>query len=325
MRLNKFDLNLLLALDALLREKNVTRAAARLFVTQPAMSSSLAKLRESFNDPLLERLGRHMELTPRAKALRQPIRQILLDVQAALGASDKVFEPAVERRTFTVICSDYVSPWVMPGILRRLQHSAPGIQIEIERPTGSDLASVYQGDVDLLLTLDAAESSAYAVLPESIGSAVLAELPYVCLLSVDHPDIGAELTQEQFLRQQFVAVRQARRSSRVEEIVQERFGVALNVRAVTENVLELPFLVTTGSSFLGVTLEPLARVLKTSPRLKVLELPDGMIPASRLDMLWHRSLEGDAAHAWLRNLIQAECTLVQMAASPSARPAVAAG
>lgn len=318
MRLNKFDLNLLLALDALLREKNVTRAAARLFVTQPAMSSSLAKLREHFNDPLLERLGRHMELTPRARGLIQPVRQMLLDAQAVLGGSDKAFDPAVERRTFTVMCSDYVSPWVMPGILRRLQHTAPGIKIEIERPKGADLASVYQGDVDLLLTLDAAESMAYAALPESIGSALLADLRYVCVLSVDHPHIGGELTQEQFLHQQFVAVRQARRSSRVEEIVQERFGVALDVRAVTENVLELPFLVTIGTSFLGVTLEPLARVLKTSPRLKVLELPAGMIPSSRLDMLWHRSLEGDPAHAWLRNLLQEECTLVQMAASPPA-------
>ncbi len=310
MRLNKFDLNLLLALDALLREKSVTRAAARLFVSQPAMSAALAKLREQFDNPLLVRVGRQMELTPRARELREPVRQMLLHAQTVLGA-ERSFDPAQERRTFTVLCPDHVSPWLMPGILRRLQHAAPNIRIEIERPSGSDLASLLQADVDLMLSLDPPETLSYPALPESIDSHFICDLRYVCILSADHPAVMEQLTEEQFLKQQFVIVRQSRRSSRLEEVVQERFGIQLNVRAVTENVLELPFLVTKGAPFVAVTLEFLAQFLRASPRLRILDLPEGLIPASQLGMLWHRSFGLDPAHAWLRNQIIEECSAYQ--------------
>lgn len=305
MRLNKFDLNLLVALDALLREKSVTRAAERMFLSQPAMSASLAKLREYFDNPLLVRVGRDMELTARGRALREPVRQMLLDANAFLGAQ-AVFDPAVERRTFTLLCPDYVSPWVLPGILRRLEKSAPGIRIEVERPSSSVLASLAEGDVDLSLSLDAPDTLSFQTLPESICSEFVVGLRYVCILPADHPGVSDRLTVEQFLRLPFIVVRHSRRSSRVEEIVQEHYGVQLDIRAVTENVLELPFLVT-GTSFIGVTLEPLARVLRASPRLKVLELPEGMMPESRLDMLWHRSSLSDPAHAWFRRVILEEC------------------
>src|SRR5688572_14126405 len=85
MQLNRFDLNLLIALDALLHEKNVTRAAERVFVSQPAMSAALQKLRDYFDDPLLVRVGRDMELTPRGLSLVEPVREALLRIQATLG------------------------------------------------------------------------------------------------------------------------------------------------------------------------------------------------------------------------------------------------
>ena len=87
MHLNKFDLNLLIALDALLQEKNVTRAAERVHVSQPAMSAALQKLRDYFNDPLLVRAGRELCLTPRGLSLVEPVREALLRVQATLGRS----------------------------------------------------------------------------------------------------------------------------------------------------------------------------------------------------------------------------------------------
>ena len=85
MQLNRFDLNLLIALDALLHEKNVTRAAERVFVSQPAMSAALQKLRDYFNDQLLVRVGRDMELTPRGLSLVEPVREALLRIQITLG------------------------------------------------------------------------------------------------------------------------------------------------------------------------------------------------------------------------------------------------
>ena len=104
MQLNRFDLNLLIALDALLHEKNVTRAAERVFLSQPAMSASLQKLRDFFQDQLLVRIGRDMELTPRARSLLQPVREALLKIQTTLG-TQPTFDPATVRRTYTVIAN----------------------------------------------------------------------------------------------------------------------------------------------------------------------------------------------------------------------------
>ena len=113
MQLNRFDLNLLIALDALLREKNVTRAAERVFVSQPAMSAALHKLREYFNDPLLVRVGREMELTPRGDSLVEPVREALLRIQVMLG-TQPTFDPKTARREFTVIMSEEAVPGVLP-------------------------------------------------------------------------------------------------------------------------------------------------------------------------------------------------------------------
>jgi DNA-binding transcriptional LysR family regulator len=124
MQLNRFDLNLLIALDALLREKNVTRAAERVFVSQPAMSAALHKLREYFNDPLLVRVGREMELTSRGESLVEPVREALLRIQMMLG-TQPTFDPKTARRDFTVIMSEEAVPGVLPPLLRTLANEAP--------------------------------------------------------------------------------------------------------------------------------------------------------------------------------------------------------
>jgi LysR family nod box-dependent transcriptional activator len=127
MQLNRFDLNLLIALDALLHEKNVARAAERVFVSQPAMSAALQKLREYFEDPLLVRVGRGMQLTPRGPSLVEPVREALLRIQATLGTQPS-FDPRTVQRTFTLIVSADALLRVMPAVFRRLAREAPGIR-----------------------------------------------------------------------------------------------------------------------------------------------------------------------------------------------------
>ena len=131
MQLNRFDLNLMIALDALLRERNVTRAAERVFVSQPAMSAALHKLREYFNDPLLVRVGREMELTPRGVSLVEPVREALLRIQLLLG-TQPTFDPKPARREFTVIMSEEAVPGVLPALLRTLSLEAPELDLHIE-------------------------------------------------------------------------------------------------------------------------------------------------------------------------------------------------
>lgn len=304
MRFNRFDLNLLLALEALLREKSVTRAAEQLFVSQPAMSAALAKLREYFDDQLLVRVGRDLELTPRGRALLDPVSQMLTNMQTVLGPPD-AFDPLVEKRTFTIISPGDVTPWVLQPLMRRLETAAPGIRIHVERPSVPGLARLAQGNVDLVLTLDGPDSLPLPNLPESICTAYLLAVRYVAIITSSHPEIGTELTLDQYLRLPHAVAHTFRNYSLVEEMAQKNHSAHLDVRAFTESVLEIPYLVQQ-TSMIGVIPHPLARVFKDVPRFKILELPDGAMPSSRLDMLWHRSFQPDACHGWIRDMITRE-------------------
>ncbi len=153
MHLNKFDLNLLIALNALLQEKNVTRAAERVFVSQPAMSAALQKLRDYFRDQLLIRVGREMELTPRGLSLVEPVRDALLHVQATLGTQPS-FDPATVERTFSISIRDYIVPRLMPGVFRRLLGDAPKVQCIVEELAQVSLSRLEHGDIDLCVAID---------------------------------------------------------------------------------------------------------------------------------------------------------------------------
>ncbi len=301
MRFNRFDLNLLLALEALLHEKSVTRAAEKLFISQPAMSASLSKLREFFGDELLVRVGRDLELTPRGRSLVEPIQQTLANLHTVLDPRE-IFDPLSQKRTFSVISPGDVTPWVLQPLMRKLEVAAPGIRIQVERPSVSGLARLAQGNVDLVLTLDGPDSLPLPNLPESICTAFVLAVRYVAIITASHPQIGSELTVEQYLRLPHAVAHTFRNYSLVEETAQKNFGVHLDVRAFTESVLEIPYLVQQ-TSMIGVIPHPLARVFKDVPRFRILELPQGAMPGSRLDMLWHRSFQPDASHAWIRNII----------------------
>src|SRR5919201_671414 len=119
MELAGVDLNLLVAFDALMQERSVTRAASRVGLSQPGMSNALARLRKLFGDPLLVREGTTLVPTPRAESLRQPVREALSVIQDALDTRDG-FDPASSQMTFTVSCSDYSLLMLIGPLVRRL-------------------------------------------------------------------------------------------------------------------------------------------------------------------------------------------------------------
>ena len=134
MRYRHLDLNLLLALDTLLAERSVTRAAAKLNVTQPAMSGSLARLRDYFEDALIVQVGRTMELTPLAEALVAPIRDIMTRIDAAIS-TDPQFEPATSKRRFSITASDYVVRVLLLDVMRQVHRVAPSVTFDIHQTT----------------------------------------------------------------------------------------------------------------------------------------------------------------------------------------------
>jgi len=129
MNLAALDLNLLVTLDALLREGSVSRAADRVGLSQPATSHALRRLREVMGDPLLVRAGTRMELTPRAEALREPLAAALAQVQGLFA--EEVFDPATSRRQFKAMIPDVCTSVLLPGIVRRLEAEAPHVRLTL--------------------------------------------------------------------------------------------------------------------------------------------------------------------------------------------------
>jgi LysR family transcriptional regulator, nod-box dependent transcriptional activator len=150
MRYRRLGLNLLIALEAMLSEKSVTRAAAKLHMTQPAMSGALARLRENLDDQLLVLVGRQFELTPRAEMLLEPVRDIILRVDSIL-VDEAVFDPKNDKRHFIIVASDYVIRTFLIDVLRNVYQSAPGISFEFRHPSNNSQAELGAGDIDFLI------------------------------------------------------------------------------------------------------------------------------------------------------------------------------
>jgi LysR family transcriptional regulator, nod-box dependent transcriptional activator len=300
MQLNRFDLNLLIALDALLHEKNVTRAAERVFVSQPAMSAALQKLREYFNDQLLVRVGRDMELTPRGLSLVEPVREALLRIQATLG-TQPTFDPATVRRTFTLIVSADAILRVMPAVFRRLSREAPGIQCHVEHFSESTLSRLEYGDADLYLGLNSLRLFGLKSFPETLRIIDLRPVRWVCIASRDHPSVQDEITEAQYLALPHVFGWPSGHTIPLEELVRRLTNADIDVRATTQGLLEIPSLIA-GTELIATLPEHLALTLQKLAPVKVVPLPFET-PETREVVIWHKRNEPDPGHAWMRDII----------------------
>ena len=300
MQLNRFDLNQLIALDALLREKNVTRASEKLCVSQPAMSAALHRLRNYFDDQLLVRVGREMELTPRGLSLVEPVREALLHIQAALGAQP-TFEPASTRREFTVIVSEEAVPGFLPAILQQVAAQAPEIRCRIELISQTALTRLEYGEADLCLCLDVLRLYEARAYPESLRSVRLRPVRWLCAVDRDHPSVGDTLSAEQYYALPHVFGRPSGYSASAEELVRRLFDIELTVDLTVPSLLHLP-LVLAGTSYVATVPERVADLFATLMPIKTFPLPFPVKEQYEI-LLWHKRNEPDPAHAWLRELI----------------------
>ncbi len=300
MQLNRFDLNLLIALDALLHEKNVTRAAERVFISQPAMSAALQKLREFFDDPLLVRVGRDMQLTPRGLSLVEPVREALLRIQAALG-TQPTFDPGTVQRTFTLIVSADALLRVMPTVFRRLAREAPGIRCHVEHFSETTLSRLEYGDADLFLGLNSLRLFGLREFPQSLRIVDLRPVKWLCAVANDHPTVGDELTEAQYLALPHVFGWPSGHTLPLEELVRRLLNADLDIRATTQGLLEIPFMLA-GTQLVATLPEDLARTLAKLAPVKLLPVPFET-PDTHEVIIWHKRNEPDPGHAWLREVL----------------------
>lgn len=292
--LDSLDLKSLRLLDALLSECNVSRAAVRVGLSQSAASHALARLRERLGDPLLVRTSEGMSLTPRARDIQEPLHRALDALERAV-APPAAFIPATERRTFNLIAADYAQCILLPRLLERLEREAPGIALSVLPFTDNVERHLGQGLGDLALVVQ------YDEVPGLRVQAVLRER-LVCAVRRDHPEIGATLSLEDFLRLQHVRVAPRGRAGSTVDTVLSGRGQSRQIRVSVPSFLSAPYLV--ARTDLVVTLaDRLARQLAEWLPLRLFE-PPLPLPGFTLSMLWDARQENDPGHRWLRAMIR---------------------
>lgn len=294
MRFNRLDLNLLVALDALLTDQNITRASERLHITQSSMSGALARLREHFQDELLVQVGRRMTRTPLAESLAKPIRDILTQVQATVERRP-TFDPEISDRQFTIIASDYITTVLMSRVLQRAAQIAPSVSFELLLPGSNPLASFESGEVDLLIT-----PGAYTV--NEHPSLELFKEQYACVVWEHNPAASAPMTFEQYLAMGHVVVRFGKaRVPTFDEWFFARFGFVRKVEVIAQSFNAVPELVI-GTQRLATVHRRLALHYQKIMPLRVLP-PPIEIPTLTECLQWHKAHDGDGGIVWLRTLI----------------------
>ncbi|MCV6625276.1 MAG: LysR family transcriptional regulator, partial [Cellvibrionaceae bacterium] len=179
MNISRIDLNLLVYLDVLLRERNVTKAASQLGISQPAMSNGLKRLRELFADPLLVRTSEGMTPTERATELAPMVRAVLADIEKAVQPRED-FDAQGSERVFRIMASDYAESTLFPRLLKRLRNEAPGVTLDIMTPSDVSFLDVEQGKVDMVI-------NRFDSMPQSFHQLTVWKDSFSCLMSKKNP------------------------------------------------------------------------------------------------------------------------------------------
>ena len=299
-RLKNLDLNLLVALDVLLAERNVSRAAERVHITQSAMSNALARLRDYFGDDLLIKVGRRFALTPRADLLREPVRDILVRVESSVMARP-VFDPAASERTFRIYVSDYSLTTLVPRFLSLVAPRASRARFDFRPQTDQPLRTLERGEADLLI-IPAPFTG------EGHPSEALYEEGFVCIADVRHPRIGKSLTRAAFQRERHAVMQPPGNASSFETEALRKLGITRDVDVTTFSFTSLPYLVAGTERLATIHARSAQRVAEYLP-LRILKLPFE-IPAMRQSLQWHAYRSGDPAIVWLRQTMHAAARLL---------------
>jgi DNA-binding transcriptional LysR family regulator len=294
--LRRIDLNLLVAFDALLDERSVTRAAERLFVGQSAMSATLGRLRNLINDPILIRQGRQLVPTPVAEGLVGPIKEIL-DLVSSTLVRQRQFDPATDHRTFSIVASDYMTLVFLHPLLARLSIEAPNIKLNIRPISDSFAEDLRNNRADLLITAKEAFPG-YVEFPHQF----LFQDRYVCAADASHPDLGENITLEQFKALPYVASRVGQLPAFAESELDRR-GIARNVE-ITTTFLLCGFLLR-GTRLISLLHERLGNMLRDQLNIRLLEPPFERIEITET-MIWTQRHADDPGHVWLRNRLASQ-------------------
>lgn len=308
------DLNLLRALDALIAERHVTRAAARLGVSQSAASHALARLREQLGDPLLVRGRRGAMLpTPRALALAAVVQRALADVAAA-WRPPAAFDPATARRTFHVGASDYAELVLLPALVARLAEHAPGVDLFVHDVPRDLAGALAAGDLDAVLAPARPEE-----LTADCFQRTLFDEHFVCAMRRGHPAAARRLTLDRFCALHHVLIApRGTPGGFVDDALAAR-GRSRRVALAVPHFLIVPHVLATTD--LIATVASRVAAAFAGPHALVTVRPPVEVSGFAIHLLWHQRTQADDAQRWLREQIAATATARSRAGRPGATAA----
>lgn len=306
MRYQRLDLNLLVALRALLTERSVTRAAQSVNVTQSAMSGILSRLREYFEDPLIVQVGRRMELTQLGQSLQEPVNDLLVRIDTTLGTRPE-FDPATTRRRFSIMASDYVVSVLLADVLQRVHLEAPGVSIELRAPSKDSTALLESGELDLLVTPALFTATGHA-------SAPLFEDDYCVVADRANEDVNDTLSLAQFSALRHVCF-ESQGKPFFETWFERTHGEIRQIELTAHSFQLLPLLVL-GTKRVATMHTHMAQRIAASMPVKLARL-DFAVPRILEVLQWHKLRELDPGSQWLRQwVIEQAGRLTQASPSP---------
>lgn len=300
----RVDLNLLVYLDVLLRERNVTRAADILGISQPAMSNGLKRLRTLFDDPLLIRTSEGMTPTERASELEPAIRKLIIELETAIQPRTQ-FDAENSERIFRIMASDYAECTLIPALLSRLRNAAPNVTLDIMNPSDVSFHDVEQGRVDMVI-------NRFDDMPQSFHQKTLWNDHFSCILSKFNP-ILANFNLDSYLQSQHVWVSKTgmgvgvgvdpsdvQRLGWVDKTL-DTMGKKRRITVFTRHY-QAAAVLAEQKDLVATLPSKLARLQLANNRVSIMPPPFD-IPPFELKMAWSPLLQHNPAHKWLRKLI----------------------
>lgn len=297
MRFKSLDLNLLVALDAMLAHRSISRAAEAVFLTQSGMSGALNRLRVYFDDELLIQVGRNLELTPLAESIEGPVREILLSIEARI-VNRPTFDPLTDDHTYRIMVSELTLILLMPAVTQRLALEAPHIRLHVLAQQDRPLEALERGEVDLI------------VLPQQTSSPnhpseKLYEETYECLVWNGNTSIGDTLSFEEYLESGHISVEFGpNRVAAIDGWFLEQHGVNRRVELISSSLIAPPVLVV-GTQRIATVHRRLALLSAQYLPVRVLKAPIKIPPLNQM-VQWHKHRDNHPALVWLRKVLVEE-------------------
>jgi DNA-binding transcriptional LysR family regulator len=294
------NLNLLGVLDALLSERNVTRAAEKMHLSQPAMSNALAKLRQLFDDPLLVRVPGGLALTPRAEELIEPVHRILEEVDHAFQPQ-QTFDPATAQNSFNIAATDSLELTLLPLLSQRICKQAPGVKLTVVPRTSAKVphAQLLSGEIDLVI-------GHFADMPETLHVRTLYQEKLVLVVRDKHPTIRRKPTLAQFVAVPHVLIYPQADAFLAMAGEQHPGAIArLNMALRLPHFAAAPIIVSQSDCSVILPSRLAERFAALLP-LKIFPIPFDIPPFS-ISAAWHERTHHDPAQHWLRQMFVDIC------------------